>query len=155
MTLGSRPGTVAQLVAAGVLLACVAVDSGVFGLRTPMWRRQTPQQYFYRLGPTRGAFLWGLDTGLVVTTFRVTSLTWAALAVTLLGLVPWWAGVAYAAGFVLPSAVFVLLVPPRSDPLGPPEPVWLLDRIGDWEPRVRRAAPVLLGAAAAALALSA
>ncbi|MBO2459000.1 hypothetical protein [Actinomadura violacea] len=140
--------------AVGVLAACLIVDTGLFGLRTPMLRRQTPQAYFYRLGPARGAFLWGLDTGLVVTTFRVTSLTWGALAVTVLGLVPWWAGVAYAAGFLVPSAVLILLVPPRTGGDGPPEPVWLLDRLGDWEPRVRRAAPGVLAVAAGVLALA-
>ncbi|MEU6035896.1 hypothetical protein ABZ801_10840 [Actinomadura sp. NPDC047616] len=140
--------------AVGVLAVCLIIDTGIFGLRTPMLRRQTPQQYFFRYGAARGALLWGLDTGLVVTTFRVTSLTWASLTVTLLGLVPWWAGIAYAAGFVLPSAVFVLVVPRSSDPENAPEPVWLMDRIRDWEPWVRRSAPVLLGLAAGALLLS-
>jgi len=91
----------------------------------PSWRRQTPARHTYRYGERVAAFLWGLDTGLVFTTFRVTSLSWAALAVTALGLVPWWAGVAYALGFVVPLLVAVLAIPERSGP----EPLWLVNHL--------------------------
>ena len=58
----------------------------------PPWRRQTPKSFEPRYGVSRAALLWGLDAGLVVTTIWVTSLSWAALAVTFLELVPWWSG---------------------------------------------------------------
>ncbi|MFI5268453.1 MAG: hypothetical protein ACHQ7M_13860, partial [Chloroflexota bacterium] len=76
---GTRSGTGARLAAAVVLIACAIVDTGVFGLRTPTWRRQTPRDLFYRFGASKGALLWGLDAGLVFTTFRVTSMSWASL----------------------------------------------------------------------------
>ncbi|MCG8459519.1 MAG: hypothetical protein MI919_24840, partial [Holophagales bacterium] len=46
-----------------------------------------------------------------VTTFRVAALTWGALLLTALHLAPWWAGLAYGVGFVIP--VTKLLVDPR------------------------------------------
>jgi hypothetical protein len=104
---GGDPGTGAVRLGGCVLLLCAAIDLGVAGLSTPMWRRQTPRHAFFRYGPFRGAFLWGLDTGLVFTTFRVTSLSWAGLALATLTIAPWWAGVAYAAGFLAPVCVAV------------------------------------------------
>ncbi|MFI6458210.1 hypothetical protein ACIBF6_42515 [Streptosporangium amethystogenes] len=137
-------GTGPKIAACVVLLACMAIDSGKFGLRTPMLRRQTPREHFARFGPAGGALLWGLDTGLVVTTFRVTSLTWAALGVTLFGLVPWWAGLCYALGFVLPSMAMVVVVPPSKDPDTKAEPIWLMEWLMDREKAVRNYAFLLL-----------
>lgn len=123
------------LLAAAVMAALFVVD--LIRIRAPFalgpsWRRQTPQRYTYRYGERLAAFLWGLDTGLVFTTFRVTSLSWAALAVTALGLVPWWAGMAYAFGFAAPLLVAVLAIPNRPGPDGTersPEPLWLVNRL--------------------------
>ena len=128
---GARAGEGVRLLAAAVLAGLLVIDTGVLGLRAPTWRRQTPKQLLYRLGSARAAFVWGLDAGLVVTTFRVTSLSWAALTVTVLGLVPWWVGIAYALGFTVPLGMMMLAVPRRVDPTGAtdPEPVWLVDRI--------------------------
>lgn len=137
-------GTGARIAACAVLLACMAIDSGKFGLRTPMLRRQTPREHFTRFGAAKGAFLWGLDTGLVLTTFRVTSLTWAALGVTLFGLVPWWAGLFYALGFTLPSMVMVALVPSSKDQDTKAEPIWLMEWLMDREKAVRNYAFALL-----------
>lgn len=42
---GLHVGTGVRLaIAAVVLLACLLVDSGMLGIATPMWRRQTPQR---------------------------------------------------------------------------------------------------------------
>ncbi|MGI5286148.1 hypothetical protein ACQEVF_22810 [Nonomuraea polychroma] len=152
---GEMDGTGTKLAAALVMLGCMVIDSGLFGLSTPMWRRQTPRDHFYRFGPVRGALLWGLDTGLVVTTFRVTSLSWAALGVTLLGLVPWWAGLAYALGFTVPSFAMVAIVPPSKDPVEIPEPTWLMDWLMNREKLVKRMALGLLTAAFAGVVTSA
>ncbi|MFL6076872.1 MAG: hypothetical protein ACJ73S_26050 [Mycobacteriales bacterium] len=147
-----RHTAVARLAAAAVTATFLIVDTRLFGLRTPMWRRQTPREHFHRHGPTRGAFVWGLDTGLVFSTYRITSLSWVALTLTLAGLVPWWAGLAYAAGFVLPAAALILLVPAgRPDT----EPFWLTDRVASYEPVLRRLALGLLAAATLALAVTA
>jgi hypothetical protein len=152
-----HPGAGLRLAVAGVvLLACALLDSGKLGFGTPMWRRQTPRRLFIMFGPAKGALLWGLDTGLMVTTFRVTSLTWATLALAVLGLLPWWAGVAYAAGFVIPIAVLVLLVPARHNPGRAAEAHWVMDVITTAGRRVARVSPFLFAmVAAACLAASA
>jgi hypothetical protein len=69
------------------------------------WRRQTPQSLRFRYSATATAAVWGFDTGLAVTTFRVAALTWAALLLTFLGLASWQVGFAYALAFVIPITV--------------------------------------------------
>jgi hypothetical protein len=147
------------LIAAGTLTVLLARDalrartSCALGpsILGPSWRRQTPKRYLDQYGVTTAAFLWGLDTGLVFTTFRVTSLSWAAFAVTILGLVPWWAGAAYALGFGVPLVVMVLAFARRTDPTGEtdPEPVWLVHRLFDLRTALARLALVTLGTACA------
>ena len=139
-------------VAAGLLalLLCVdAVRARRPGATGPSWRRQTPKRFEYRYGSARAALLWGLDAGLVFTTFRVTSLSWAALTLTLCGLVPWWAGAAYALGFAVPILVLIAAVPRRADPTGrtDPEPVWLTDRLLASRGGLKVAALMVLAAA--------
>jgi hypothetical protein len=65
-------------------------------------RRQTPRAIYYDQGANRAAILWGLDAGLVFTTFRMSAISWALLLLGLLGSAPWWTGLGYAAGFVVP-----------------------------------------------------
>jgi len=91
------------------------------------FRRQTPKNVVLSYGDTKGALIWGLDTGLAITTFRVSAVTWALLALGLLGVAPWWQGLGYAAGFCLPIAAAILLVPRRPDhPSGTArEPQWI------------------------------
>ena len=155
-----RLGRQGWLLAAGVLGALLVVDlvrarrPGRYG---PSWHRQTPKDLEERYGARAAALLWGLDAGLVVTTYRVTSLSWAALAVTALGLVPWWSGVVYAVGFTAPVAAMIFTVPTRSDPTRAtdPEPTWLLERILDLRPPVKPAAFMALAAAGTACLLTA
>lgn len=149
----ARSSRTAWLVAALVLLVLVALDAGLFGLRTPTLRRQTPQTWMYRFGEGTSAFLWGLDAGTVVSTFRFTSLSWAALAVTVLGLVPWWAGAAYALGFVLPELLLNLALPARPKPSETvdPEPVWLMETLFRLRPRLK---PLAVAALVATVVLS-
>ena len=75
-------------------------------------RRQTPKEFVYagRLDPRLGTLLWGLDTGTAVSTFRVSAATWVLLAAAIANVAPFWVGGAYAAGFLLPLAV-ALVVP--------------------------------------------
>lgn len=138
---GLHLGTDVRLATACVvLLACLLLDSGKLGLATPMWRRQTPQRLFYMFGANKGALLWGLDTGMMVTTYRVNSLSWAVLALSFLGVLPWWSGAGYAAGFVIPSAISILLIRPRTGP-GVSEPHWVMQRIGNYGQRLLRLTP--------------
>jgi hypothetical protein len=132
-----------------VLVVLILAEIEAFGLSTPMWRRQTPKWFMYRFGNRTTALFWGLDTGLVVTTFRVTSLSWAALSLAFFGVVPWWAGAAYALGFVVPELIADLLIPRRRDPTGrtDPEPTWLLDALRRVKPLLRPMALTMLVAA--------
>ena len=151
--LGARRPNQTMCLAAAILLAVwFLFDTGAFGLHTPMWPRQTPRHLFFRYGPARGALLWGLDSGLVFTTFRVTSLSWAALTVTVLGLVPWWSGVAYALGFSVPVVLLTLMVPRRADAHArrPQDPIWLMQKLTDVQPIVRGGALVILAGSAVA-----
>lgn len=111
--LGGLPATgriavlaVAAVVAAGVDLAAAARRRMSLGLR-----RQTPKE----LGHDTEApwwltpFIWGADTGLLWSTFRVTSLTWVVLLAALLGLAPAGTGLVYGVAFTVPVAVSVLV----------------------------------------------
>lgn len=104
-------------------------------------RRQTPKNLIYRYGDRVGPLIWGLDTGLAVTTFRVAGATWAVLGLSLLNLVPWWLGLVYAMGFCVPVATATLV--PRWRPPGPDgspvEPQWISRALA----RRRRPAQVL------------
>ena len=142
-------GALTAWVGAGAMAVFLAIDLGTFGLRTPMWRRQTPRHWYPRFGADAAGLFWGLDAGLVVTTIRVTSLSWAGLSIVLLGLAPWWSGLAYGLGFVLPLAISLAV--PRSASVQPtPEPIWLLERLHKAEHWMRRVGYVVLAVSSAA-----
>ena len=93
------------------LLPLVAADLRAIAIATycPIgWRRQTPRILIRRCRIPIAAGVWGLDTGLVVTTFRVAAISWGALLLTALGLSPRWAGLAYGLGFTLPFLVLIM-----------------------------------------------
>lgn len=73
--------------------------------------RQTPRSVMFRYNFLVAAAVWGFDTGLAFTTIRVAGLTWAAFLLPILGLAPWWTGIAYAVGFAVPLAGFICLHP--------------------------------------------
>jgi hypothetical protein len=80
-----------------------------------------------------------------------------AMAVAFFGLVPWWSGLAYAAGFAVPILAAILLVPTRTDPTGEtdPEPVWLMDRLMDSRAALKVSALlVMAGSLASCLVLA-
>jgi hypothetical protein len=78
------------------------------------WRRQTPKTLNRKYRMTTVAAIWGFDTGLAVTTFRVGAITWGALVTAGLGFAPWWIGFGYGMAFVLPLVALLLL--PDADP---------------------------------------
>jgi hypothetical protein len=68
--------------------------------------RQTPRALMYKGFPLEFvSLMWGLDTGLAFTTFRVTGLTWVLFVAALLGFTPWWLGLVYGLSFGLPLCV--------------------------------------------------
>jgi hypothetical protein len=108
------PPEVRLAVAGLVFGAAFLLD--LHSLRRKTWcpltlRRQTPKAILYEHGPRRAAVAWGLDTGLVFTTYRMSSISWALLALGLLGIAPWWEGIGYAAGFLVPLLVGCTLGP--------------------------------------------
>jgi hypothetical protein len=103
-----------RLAVAILMVPLVSADVIAFRRKTycPItWRRQTPRSLMRRYTPTVVAAAWGFDTGLAVTTFRVAALTWGALLFAFLGLAPWWIGIGYGFGFVVP--VMALMWSPR------------------------------------------
>jgi hypothetical protein len=105
----------AQLAAACTVL-CAALLLDAYSLRRKTWcpvtmRRQTPKDIHYQHGLRHAAVAWGLDTGLIFTTYRMSSISWALLGLALLGVAPWWTGLGYAAGFLAPLLVGCSLGP--------------------------------------------
>lgn len=84
---GTVVAFVAPLPLREVLTAVIVLGLGVADLmnRTPHIWRQVPQGFVRTMPPGRLGLVWGFDLGLLFTTQKSTSLTWAALAaVTLL-----------------------------------------------------------------------
>ena len=96
---------------AACLLALALVD--VLSLRRKsycllgMWR-QARQSLIRNHRVTAVAAVWGFDTGLAITTFRVAAVTWGALILTLFGFASWWSGIAYGLAFTVPLLAFLL-----------------------------------------------
>jgi hypothetical protein len=90
--------------------------------------RQTPK-VLLRLGEYAWItpFIWGFDTGLVWTTFRVSFCSWILLLLALGGVAPAWAGMVYGLTFAIPLLGSTLL--PRhylpATGLGTPIPAQL------------------------------
>jgi hypothetical protein len=61
-------------------VACVLFGAADLANRTPHPWRQVPQRLIHRLRPGPLGVVWGFDLGLLVTTQKVTSLIWVALA---------------------------------------------------------------------------
>lgn len=106
------------------LMITAALLLDLHSLRRKKWcpltvRRQTPQAILYEYGPRRAAVAWGMDTGLIFTTYRMSSISWALLGLALLGVAPWWIGLWYAMGFVVPLSVGCWLGPYWSGDAGP------------------------------------
>lgn len=96
---------------AGVVLVCLSLsDLYAFRKRTysPLsLRRQTPRVAARRYRPEIVVLIWGLDTGLAATTFRVAAATWGAFILVFLGFGPWWTGFFYGVAFVLPLMLVI------------------------------------------------
>jgi hypothetical protein len=104
--------------AAAIFLVLAALDVRAIRNKSycPIgWNRQTPQRIGRYAGPMLSAVVWGFDTGLAVTTFRVAAITWAALSMAALGLLPWWIGVAYGVAFTVPMLVLLVTQIPDSE----------------------------------------
>jgi hypothetical protein len=94
----------------GSLLALAAVDVFARGraIYCPLgWRRQTSRILMRRYPVPLVLSVWGFDTGLVITTFRVAAVSWGAISLTILGFAAWWVGIGYGLGFALPFSILL------------------------------------------------
>ena len=98
-----------SMAAAGlVTLAVLDVWARHKGTYCPMgWRRQTPRRLRHRHSLRVVASIWGFDTGLAITTFRVAAATWGAILLTMLSLSGWQAGMAYGIAFTIPITILM------------------------------------------------
>jgi len=97
------------VVAAG-LLTLASMDVWARSRRTycPMrLHRQTPRRLRWQHSMFVVASIWGFDTGLAITTIRVTAATWGAILLTLLGLSGWQTGIAYGLAFTIPITILM------------------------------------------------
>lgn len=137
-------------------LTTVSVTTAIIGIWAyrrpsifgPFVTRQTPRLLKERRG---GVFIWGLDTGLMVTTVRITFLTWIALLISAVGFATWTSLYAYALGFVVPLTVMVVFVRPRHGR----EPDWLAYGMYSRRRGLRAISIAVLGTVAAAFGASA
>jgi hypothetical protein len=97
-----------------VLIASAACDLVFPRLRPTLLNRQTPRNLTDRFSNRMTGFLWGLDAGTVVSTFRSSAASWAALTLTFAGWGPWWIGLAYASAFCVPLGLLIVSHPPAA-----------------------------------------
>lgn len=90
-----------------VLVLCAVVDVVFPRMRPSLLNRQTPERLVGRLPLWFGGFVWGMDTGSVVSTYRASAASWTALVLTASQWGPWWTGTAYALAFCLPLTVLI------------------------------------------------
>lgn len=99
-----------ELLIVFVLVLCVAADLAFPRVRLTLIRRQTPLSLARFPEPITG-LLWGMDTGTVVSTYRASAASWAALILTFAGWGPWWTGIFYAAAFCTPLGLLIASYP--------------------------------------------
>jgi hypothetical protein len=68
--------------------------------------------------------LWGADTGIVGTTYRVSFSSWVLLLAAVLGVAPPWAGAVYGMAFAIPLVLSVSLGDPTSSGLMRSQRLW-------------------------------
>jgi hypothetical protein len=113
---GYLPRQVALAICVAASVAAIAVD--VRAVRRHTYsiglHRQTAKALAH--APNRRwwvtALLWGLDTGLIWSTFRVSAASWVLLLAALLNVVPQWGGLVYGACFGVPLLVAVSIGDP-------------------------------------------
>lgn len=110
----ARLATCAVAAVMGIVLDARAIKRGTF---TVGLRRQTAKT----LSDDSGAaptwvtpLLWGLDTGLVWTTFRMSSASWVLLISAVLTLVPQWGGLVYGVFFGIPLIIATMIGDPEG-----------------------------------------
>lgn len=104
-----RPGTHGAFAGAVVvaLTGCIWLDLRYPRGRCFLMRRQTPRHLVVTFPRPIGTFLWGLDTGTMLSTYRSSAATWSGCLLVVAGTAPAWGGAAYAAAFCVPLVASV------------------------------------------------
>ncbi|WP_212993673.1 hypothetical protein [Actinoplanes auranticolor] len=111
-----------------IAAALIAVVFDVRAIKTdsfaPGLHRQTSKELAHRANIPEwvAPMMWGLDTGLMWTTFRVSATTWVLMAAALLNVAPQWSGLIFGTAFAAPLAVAVLVGRGNVSELGRPGP---------------------------------
>ncbi len=121
---GALPPRAAWIAVAMAALIGIAVDTRAAKRRR--WSlgvaRQTPKQLMF-LGENAwiAACVWGFDTGLIWTTYRVSFCSWLLMLLATFGIAPAWSGLMYGAGFAIPL-ILATRFHPFHGPLPKPMP---------------------------------
>lgn len=100
-----------DLLVALALGLCGATDLLFPRIRPTLFNRQTPRTLSGRFSLPVTGLLWGLDAGTVVSTYRSSAASWAALILTFAGWGPWWTGIVYAVAFSGPLGLLIIAYP--------------------------------------------
>lgn len=147
LNVASLPVTVRIGILISLLAGLAIID--LFSIRKKRfcvlgWRRQTPKTLNRKYRMTTVAAIWGFDTGLAVTTFRVGAITWGALMTVGLGFAPWWTGFGYGVAFVLPMVALLLQSEAEAKPGHPGSLGLRLERLIMSRPIVQAGSAVIL-----------
>jgi cytochrome c biogenesis protein CcdA len=110
MVLPEDVGLLGEAITLAVASIAIARDSGLVAAPLPQLRRQTQGLWAKRFGGKPAAILWGLDLGLVFTTWLNLSGAWVLAAVAVLAGRPEW-GAALFVAYWLGRAVSVWIAP--------------------------------------------
>jgi hypothetical protein len=109
----TRIGIVVAASIAGIIVDVRALLQHSFSLGLA---RQTPKAL---LQPGHESWVpplvWGLDTGLIWTTYRVSFSSWALLLLAVLGMAPAWAGLVYGLAWAVPLVLVIRFVRATSN----------------------------------------
>jgi len=92
---------------AALIAALVLADVSVRSRSRLSLRRQTPQDAYGVRSPMLGAAIWGLETGIIGSTYRMTTASWSVLVLAATGWAHPLTGAAYAGGFLVPLAIAI------------------------------------------------
>lgn len=96
---------VAPIALVGAALDLRAIIRGSFSVGP---HRQTPKALWQQAGEWWVApLLWGADTGLIWTTYRVSFCSWLLLLLAAIGIAPAWSGLIYGLALAIPLSVVV------------------------------------------------
>jgi hypothetical protein len=115
---------------AGVLLDLRAICTGSFSLGLS---RQTPKAFAHTSGEWWVTpLLWGLDTGMIWTTYRVSCCSWLLLLLAVLGIALASAGLVYGLAFSIPLLVMVHWPASADGSCQISRPHWIPQRPAQW-----------------------